>query len=70
MPIEVLTRGHEPAPLARCPKCGAEPFEPFMRFMVARDMYSLWRAVLALFGRTRPAFAVICRECKEIVGYE
>ncbi len=70
MPIEVLTRAGEPAPLSKCPKCGASPFEPFLRFQVARDVFSPWRALLAALGRGRPAFAVICRGCKEIVGYE
>lgn len=70
MPIEVLTRAGEPAPLEQCPRCGAAPFVPFLRFMVARDTLSPWRALLRLCGKARPAFALICHECKDIVGYE
>jgi len=44
-----------------CPKCGAEPFDQFLPGQV----YSWWRSLLRL-----PCLAVICRGCKEIVGYE
>lgn len=70
MPIEVVTRANEPVPLEVCPKCGARPLVPFLRFMVARDMFSPWRALLRALGRGRPQFCVICWQCKEIVGHE
>jgi hypothetical protein len=41
-----------------------------MPLQVARDMFSPWRALLALFGHDRPTYALICRACKCIVGYE
>lgn len=64
MPIEVVTRAGEPAIFEKCPNCGAEPFEPFLRFQVARRVYKYF-----VFGKW-PFFAVICRDCKDIVGYE
>lgn len=49
----------------KCPKCGAEPFDQFLPGLVVR-MGFVWYAP----WRKRPPFAVICRACKEIVGYE
>lgn len=61
-----------------CPACGAQ-FEYFLRWQVVRT-FSLRRVVRMLMAivRCRPAnpprdagdFAVICRACKEVVGYE
>ena len=65
MPIEVVTLRDHPPPFERCPRCGASPFEPFLRGMVQRSPRRWW-----IFGRVRPHVAVICRACKNIVGYE
>jgi len=60
MPIETVLLRQAPLPLQFCPKCRRR-FEPFMR----GEVQSFWRR---LFGR--PYCCVICRMCKEIVGYE
>ena len=61
-----------------CPRCGAKPFEHFLRWQVYRS-FSLGRflrnllRVLSFRGAVRAEegdFAVICRNCKNIVGYE
>lgn len=64
MPVECDLLSSAPVPLARCPKCGATPFDPFMRGEVQRFRRSWW------FGRKRDYCALICWQCKEIVGYE
>jgi len=43
-----------------CPKCN-EDFRPFLRGMVVRFSW---------FGFVKKTYALICWECKEIVGYE
>lgn len=63
MPVEYLQLKDEPAYLCRCPKCGREPFEPFMRGQVQRRKRT-W------YGKRRPYCAVICTACMEVVGYE
>lgn len=60
MPIECCLLQNQPVNLVRCPNCG-EVFEPFMRGQVQ----SAWRH---FWGR--PYCCLICRACKEIVGYE
>lgn len=45
----------------RCPKCGHEPFESFMRGLVVRFDW---------FGLRKKTCTVICWNCKERVGYE
>ncbi len=45
--------------MAECPKCGAAPFEHFMRGQVRAPFWRGW------WRR-----CVICRNCKRIVGYE
>ncbi len=51
--------------LDRCPHC-FKAFEPFLRGMVVRSGSWWW-----LFYRpTVPMLALICRACKDIVGYE
>jgi hypothetical protein len=52
-----------------CPLCNA-PFEEFLPNQVCRDWWG-WKAFWArLFGRPKPGYwALICRDCKEIVGY-
>lgn len=68
-PADVTRLAVAPIPLDRCPKCG-EPFYPFLRGQVHRDIFSPWRALLKLVGMGRPTSALICFACKEIVGYE
>ncbi len=66
MSIEFAQLKDEPNHLELCPICGAK-FEPFMRGMVQRKRKSFW----GLFTREiRPYCALICGECKVIVGYE
>jgi hypothetical protein len=74
MPIECSTLEGQPVPFLTCPNCGA-PFRPFLRGMVQRGVFSggllCWSWWKALFKRERwPYCALICWECKEIVGYE
>jgi hypothetical protein len=52
------------SPIECCPKCKATPFMPFLRGQVQRHPRR-W-----LVGPRRPYCALICWECKEIVGYE
>lgn len=72
MPPEVLELAAAPAPLTHCPRCKA-PFEPFLRGQVQRSPWPWWAQLLILpcfFLKPRPYCAVICRACKQIVGYE
>lgn len=72
MPIEARLLHSYPVPLSRCPVCGAEPFETFMRGMVHRGGVRalIERARCWWRGDTYRYCALICYECKEIVGYE
>jgi len=63
MPIESTLLRFEPVPVKTCPACKAK-FEPFMRGTVQRSRFAWW------IGPTRPYCALICSECKNIVGYE
>jgi hypothetical protein len=65
MPIEAWFLKGEPEPFDFCPACGAEPFECFMRGTVQRSR----RQWLGL-GPRQPYCAVICSECKVVLGYE
>ena len=60
MPIEFRLLQGKSEPFDYCPKCH-EPFESFMRGQVQ----SWWRKFLAI-----RYCAVICSNCKEIVGHE
>jgi hypothetical protein len=64
MPIECSQLEGTRQPLDKCPRCGAYPFRAFMRGQVQR-----WPWKFLLWGK-RPYCAVICWECKNIVGYE
>jgi formate dehydrogenase maturation protein FdhE len=64
MPFEYSMLRDRSEHLLVCPNCQAEPFESFCRGGVHRRKYR-W-----LFFGEWPYSAVICRECKEIVGYE
>jgi ribosomal protein L34E len=63
MPIEITQLEHRAERLTHCPKCG-KPFEAFLRGQVQR-WPRRW-----LIGPWRPHCALICRACKDIVGYE
>lgn len=53
-----------------CPHCGADPFETFMLGQVCRSNYLWHRCVAWISGLSKPGYwAVICRRCKNIVGY-
>jgi predicted nucleic-acid-binding Zn-ribbon protein len=72
MPIESkLLEGTLP-PFRRCPKCGAEPFDPFLRGQVQRGACGmrLKKTFPWIEFYEQPYCAVICWKCKEIVGYE
>ena len=60
MPIECLLLSKAREVREYCPKCGAR-FEGFLRGMV----HSFWKRLF-----NKPYCAVICRTCKEIVGWE
>jgi hypothetical protein len=47
-----------------CPTCGAAPFDVFLRGVVVRSSFR-WPP-----WKRRANWAVICRVCKDIVGYE
>jgi hypothetical protein len=66
MPIEFLQLAGQPQPLKVCPLCEAHPFRAFLWGQVQRSPFKWWQ----LWGSHRPYCAVICEECKEIVGYE
>jgi len=72
MPIESTLLKDNPVTLSKCPKCGVDPFTPFMRGMVQRRGISLIvERFRAHWKNEHPRYcAVICEECKEIVGYE
>lgn len=75
MPPEVEKLRKMPVLLEVCPKCGTTPFEPFMRGQVQRS--ALWHPLSWLSWLWSafeldpwPRYALICRVCKEVVGWE
>jgi hypothetical protein len=64
MPIEFMVLKDQPSPLEKCPRCGVEPFEPFLRGMIQRRKWDLINLCI------RPYCTLICTTCKEIVGHE
>jgi hypothetical protein len=64
MPIEFTVLKDQPSPIEKCPRCGVEPFEPFLRGQIQRGKWDLLRL------RIRPYCTLICTACKEIVGHE
>lgn len=60
MPIEVLMLKDRPEALRICPACG-KAFRAFLRGQIQR---------LSWFGLRKRYCALICWECKEIVGWE
>jgi len=69
MPIEAALLRDAPYPKVRCPKCGHFPLEPFMRGIVQRSCFRLSLRGPFLIN-PQPYCAIICSQCKEIVGYE
>jgi hypothetical protein len=65
MPIEFTALYHKPEPFAHCPGCGSPRFESFLRGLVQRSRRRWWWPF-----QIRAHCAVICHECKEIVGWE
>jgi predicted nucleic-acid-binding Zn-ribbon protein len=63
MPKEYSMLKNAPEKFDRCPSCHNEPFQSFMRGQVQKE--KKW-----LFIKEREYCAVICKNCKEIVGYE
>ncbi len=63
MPLEADLLKNRPYPFERCPKCG-QPFPEFLRGMVQRS-----RRFLGFLWR-QPYCAVICQQCKAIIGWE
>lgn len=49
----------------KCPRCGATPFDQFLPGFVTR-----WGRVWWAPWRRRAPYAVICRACKAVVGWE
>lgn len=69
MPLETAILDPQPSPLPLCPRCLACPFIPFMRGQVQRSPMPWW-APWPLKRWRRAYCAIICRDCKEIVGWE
>lgn len=72
MPMECFILKDKPTTIVRCPACNVYPFEPFMRGQVQKG----WLEWVVELIRSRlsdrpPCYcAVICSDCKEIVGWE
>jgi hypothetical protein len=64
MPVEYSLLCDRPEHLSQCRLCKARPFRSFLRGQVHRRKYRWW-----FFGEW-PYSAVICSDCKNIVGYE
>ena len=64
-PIEVEQLANEVIPFGRCPNCDMV-FVPFLRGQVQRSAWRWWWP----FGKLRPYCALICRHCKNVVGWE
>lgn len=53
--------------ITKCPKCGAEPFFPFLRLQIVPN----WSWLVSLFLPWRKhKHALICSDCFEIIGWE
>jgi hypothetical protein len=70
VPIEVLWLEGTRVPISSCPKCHANPFRPFLRGQVQRGAFGMLFAWLRGKPDWRRYCALICWECKDIVGYE
>lgn len=70
MPIEALILEGTPSPIQTCPKCAASPFRPFLRGMIQRGAIGMLWDLIRRKRNWRAYCALICWDCKEIVGYE
>jgi hypothetical protein len=71
MPLEAIALLMQDPKFATCPKCGAAPFTPFMRGQVQRSRWWSRAGIVALVtGQPWDYCAVICGDCKELVGWE
>ena len=76
MPIEATLLKNAAVPISHCPNCFDRPFRPFMRGQVQRSLLGQLLAITRWFIRhdpsqPRPGYcALICWECKDIVGHE
>jgi hypothetical protein len=73
VPAEVRALHGAPVPIERCPRCEAEPFDPWLRGQVQRERYPWWARLLPRRWRARyarPYCSLICAECKQLVGHE
>lgn len=71
MPIEAGALTMQEPPFQKCPQCGAEPFTPFMRGQLWRCWWWSWAGWKAtVWGRPFDYCAVICADCKNVVGWE
>ena len=64
MPIESKQLRNTKIDLSACPRCGVEPFVPFLRGVVQRSQWSFFHS------KRRPHCALICDNCQDIVAYE
>jgi hypothetical protein len=69
MPIEVTELEDAPIPIPFCPRCG-RTFRPFMRGEVHRSAISIAGLYHRITGKRFRHCALICSDCKWIVGYE
>jgi hypothetical protein len=58
--LRLVQKDEEPEMFAYCPNCNAESWQFLPRFVVRRR----W------FGLRKRIYAVICRACKRVVGWE
>jgi hypothetical protein len=70
MPLEAIALQMQPSPFDICPRCGARPCTPFMRGQVQRSRLSLAGVLAFLCVRPWDYCAVICADCKKLVGWE
>jgi len=71
MPLEAIALLMQAVPLEQCPLCGASPFTPFMRGQVQRKRWTCregLRSILCM--RPFDYCALICADCKQVVGWE
>jgi len=70
MPVEAILLQAQWIPFRECPKCGAAPFEPFLRGQIQRGLFGQLWAWMRGDPNWRGYCALICSACKETVGYE
>jgi len=72
MPIEHYRLSCQQEAFNSCPNCGEKPFVSFMRGSVQKTgLALLYEKLMAWYQKREPRYcAVICDECKDIVGHE